>query len=169
MSAPYNVGFQHHAGSAAGGRLMQSSYDGLFLVGRVIMASIFVQSGFGKLLDLGGFAANLASKGVPFADVMSVIGASIEFFGGLAVLLGWQTRYAAALIAVFTIVATCISHRYWEFSGAARRAQEVNFNKNVCIVGGYLLLLATGSGRFSLDGFLQKIRKGETATARMID
>jgi putative oxidoreductase len=66
---------------------------------------------------------------------------------------------------IFTIVATCISHRYWEFSGAARRAQEVNFSKNVCIVGGYLLLLATGGGRFSLDGLLCRIRQGRKATA----
>jgi len=97
---------------------------------------------------------------VPFADSLSVVGASVEFFGGLAVLLGLQTRYAAALIAIFTVVATLISHRYWEFSGAERRAQEVNFSKNVCIVGGYLLLMATGGGRFSLDAFLQRIRDG---------
>jgi putative oxidoreductase len=125
------------------------------LLGRVLMAFIFVQSGFGKLLHMGGFSASLASKGVPLADVFGVVGPCVEFFGGLAVLLGVQTRYAAGLIAVFTVVATAISHRYWEFSDAARRAQEVNFSKNICIFGGFLLLMATGGGRFSLDGLLR--------------
>jgi uncharacterized membrane protein YphA (DoxX/SURF4 family) len=89
--------------------------------------------------------------GVPLSGIFGVIGPGVEFFGGLAVLLGLQTRYAAVLIAVFTIVATAISHRYWEFSDAARRAQEVNFMKNVCIIGGFLLLAAVGGGRFSID------------------
>jgi putative oxidoreductase len=132
-------------------RLTGLSYDGLLLFGRVLMALIFVQSGFGKLLDIDGFTASLAGKGVPLAGIFGVIGPGVEFFGGLAVLLGLQTRYAAVLIAVFTIVATAISHRYWEFSDAARRVQEANFMKNVCIIGGFLLLAAVGGGRFSID------------------
>jgi len=155
MTAPFDVGVPQ-AGSIPRARFLDASYDGLLLAGRVIMALIFVQSGFGKLLNLSGFAASLAGKGVPFADSLSVVGASVEFFGGLAVLLGLQTRYAAALIAIFTVVATLISHRYWEFSGAERRAQEVNFSKNVCIVGGYLLLMATSGGRFSFDALFRK-------------
>jgi putative oxidoreductase len=132
--------------------------DALLLFGRVLLALIFVQSGFGKLLDIGGFSASLAGKGVPAASLLATIGACVECFGGLAVLVGWQTRYAAVLIAVFTVVATLISHRYWEYADAARRAQLVNFQKNVCIIGGYLLLVATGAGRFSLDGIIRKMR-----------
>jgi putative oxidoreductase len=156
MMTASSSGFEYHGESV--NRLGQASQDALLLFGRVLMAFIFVESGFGKLLDMGGFAASLASKGVPFATVLGVIGACVEFFGGLAVLLGLQTRYAAALVAVFTVVATAISHRYWEFSDVARRAQEVNFHKNVCIVGGFLLLMATGGGRFSLDGLLRRVR-----------
>ena len=58
------------------------------------MALIFVQSGFGKLLDIDGFTASLAGKGVPLAGIFGVIGPCVEFFGGLAVLLGLQSRYA---------------------------------------------------------------------------
>ena len=132
-------------------RLTGSSYDGLLLFGRILMALIFVQSGFGKFLDIGGFTASLASKGVPLAGIFGVIGPCVEFFGGLAVLFGLQTRYAAVLIAVFTVVATAISHRYWEFSDAGRRAQEVNFMKNISIIGGFLVLAAVGGGQFSID------------------
>jgi putative oxidoreductase len=150
MAVP-SADFGYRSNPGLEDRLTGLSYDGLLLFGRVLMALIFVQSGFGKLLDIGGFAASLASKGVPLAGIFGMIGACVEFFGGLAVLLGLQTRYAAVLIAVFTVVATAISHRYWEFSDAVRRAQEVNFMKNVCIIGGFLLLAAVGGGRFSID------------------
>ena len=136
----------------------QNSRDALLLFGPVLLALIFVQSGFGKLLDIGGFSASLAGKGVPVASFFATIGAGVECFGGLAVLLGWQTRYAAALIAVFTVVATLISHRFWEYADVTRRAQQVNFQKNICIIGGYLLLVATGGGRFSLDGVIRNMR-----------
>jgi putative oxidoreductase len=157
MMAISSLGFRTGSGPATGfAQGHHAGYDGLLLFGRVVMALIFVQSGFGKLVDVGAFSASLAGKGVPFAGVLALVGAGVEFFGGLAVLLGLQTRYAAALIALFTIVATLISHRYWEFSGPARRAQEVSFSKNTCIVGGYLLLMATGGGRFSLDRLWQR-------------
>jgi putative oxidoreductase len=154
MAAP-STSFEQPTRWGSADAFGQASYDGLLFLGRVLMAFIFVESGFGKLMDIGGFTASLASKGVPLAAVFGVVGPCVEFFGGLAVLLGLQTRYAALLLAVFTVVATAISHRYWEFSDAARRAQEVNFNKNICIVGGFLLLTATGGGRFSLDGLLR--------------
>src|ERR1700730_15207371 len=157
MAVP-SADFGYRSNPGLEDRLTGLSYDGVLLFGRVLMALIFVQSGLGKLLDIGGFTASLASKGVPLASVFGVAGPCVEFFGGLAVLLGLDTRYAATLIAVFTLVATAISHRYWEFSGAARKAQEVNFAKNICIVGGFLLLMATGGGRFSLDGLLRRVR-----------
>jgi putative oxidoreductase len=156
--ATFSTDFGYHTKSASTDRFGETSYDALLFIGRVLMALIFVKSGFGKLLDINAFSASLASKGVPLAGVFSIIGSCVEFFGGLAILLGWQTRYAAALIAVFTVMATLISHRYWEFSDAVRRAQEVNFQKNICIIGGYVLLVATGGGRLSLDRLVQKIR-----------
>ena len=128
-----------------------SAQDALLLFGRVLLALMFVRSGFSKLLDLSAFGASLAGKGVPFASLLAAIGACVEFFGGLVVLLGFQTRYAALLLAIFTVVATLISHRYWEFSGAEWRSQNVNFQKNICIIGGFLVLAASGGGRFSID------------------
>src|SRR5438876_4282173 len=60
------------------------------------------------------------------------------------------------LMVLFVIVATGISHRYWEFADAARRLQESQFLKNLSIIGGFLLLFATGSGRFGLDALLAR-------------
>lgn len=136
------------------------SQDGLLLIGRVLLGGIFVQSGFAKLMALGAFAASLEKAGVPAPSVLAVIGACVEFFGGLAVVLGLATRYAAGLMILFVIAATLISHRYWEIHDAARRAQEVNFFKNVAIVGGFTLLLANGAGRFALDRLWRRPETG---------
>jgi putative oxidoreductase len=88
---------------------------------------------------------------------MGWLGGAVEFFGGLAILLGAWTRCAALLMIVFVIVATAISHRYWEFAdAAARRMQQSHFAKNLTIIGGFVLMLVTGGGRFSVDGWRRR-------------
>jgi putative oxidoreductase len=139
-----------------GGR---NTSDLWLLFGRIALGSIFVVSGFAKLTHLGGFEASLALKGVPLPWLAASVGAPVEFFGGLAIVFGVAGRYAALLMLAFTVVATLISHRYWEYSDAAvRQAQLGSFSKNVAIAGGFLLLFAQGAGRFSFDHLLQ-IRK----------
>jgi putative oxidoreductase len=142
-------------GSSAGG--LGAGGDAIWLLARLCIGGIFVNSGFGKLMTLDAFAASLAKNGVPMADVMAVIGAAVEFFGGLAIVLGIQMRYAALLMALFTIAATLISHRFWELDDvAARRGQNVHFAKNLAIFGAFLLLFVQGAGRFSFDGWRQR-------------
>jgi putative oxidoreductase len=122
------------------------------LLGRIALGSIFVISGFGKLTHLGGFEASLAMKGVPLPWLAALVGAPVEFFGGLAIVLGIAGRSAALLMFAFTVVATLISHRYWEYSEAAmRQAQLSHFSKNIAIMGGFLVLVSQGTGRFALD------------------
>ena len=128
------------------------------LLGRLAIGTIFVTSGFEKLTDLGKFAANLAGKSVPMSDLLAPLGGGVEFFGGVALVLGFRSRITALLMLVFVVVATAISHRYWEFDGAARVPQEINFYKNLCIFGGVLIFFATGAGRLSVDGLLARWR-----------
>jgi len=97
----------------------------LWLVARCLIGGLFVQGGGVKLMALDAFAASLAKNGVPMADIAAAIGAAVEFGGGLAIVVGLQTRYAAPLMVAFTIIATLISHRFWEFADAARRQQSV--------------------------------------------
>lgn len=124
----------------------------LLLLGRVLMGAIFVQSGFGKLTGLDGFTNMLAQHGVPMPTIFAPIGAAVEFFGGLAIVLGVWTRYAAVLMILFVIVATAISHRYWEFADpTVRRMQEINFSKNLTIIGGFLFLIVANGGRYCVD------------------
>src|SRR5437868_1661921 len=93
----------------------------------------------------------------PYANVLGWIGAAAEFFGGLAILLGAWTRCAALVIIVFVIVATLIGHRYWELTdAAARRMQQSHFAKNLTIIGGFVLLVVTGGGKWSVDGWRRR-------------
>jgi len=131
------------------------SEDVILLLGRVALGAIFIKSGLQKLMALGAFAASLAGRGVPQSSFWAVVGATVEFVGGILIVTGLKTRYASLLLILFVIVATGISHRYWEFvDAAARRAQESQFFKNLSIIGGFLLLWVSGSGRFGLDALL---------------
>lgn len=132
----------------------------ILLLGRVALGAIFIKSGIQKLLTLGAFAASLAQRGVPQSDTWAVIGATVEFVGGILIVTGFQTRYASLLLILFVIVATGISHRFWEFADAARRAQESQFFKNLAIIGGFLLLYVAGGGRFSLDALRRRRKVG---------
>jgi putative oxidoreductase len=126
--------------------------DALLLVGRIALGAIFVMSGYGKLAGLDGFTAVLANQGVPLAPIMAVLAAAAEFSGGLFIVLGFQARLGALVLVAFTVAATLIAHRFWELDGAAYKAQQIQFSKNLSIIGGLLLLVAAGSGRFGLDG-----------------
>ena len=131
--------------------------DALLLLGRILLGGIFVISGYGKLMGLAAFAASLEKSGVPYASTLAPIGAGVEFFGGLAIVLGIKARYAALLMALFTINATLISHRFWEFQDVAMfKGQSVHFMKNVAILGAFLLLFVQGGGRLSLDGWWRR-------------
>ncbi len=133
-----------------GGRLGQMPTNLVLLLGRLLIAAIFVPSGFGKLTHIAGFAHMLASRGVPAPHTLAIVGACIEFFGSLAIVFGLLTRYAALLMAAFTLVAALISYRFWNASGAAETAQYIQFMKNMAIVGGFLFLFVVGPGHYSL-------------------
>src|SRR5688572_10702442 len=134
---------------------MSNRNEVILLLGRLALGAIFVKSGLQKLLALGAFAASLAQRGVPASSTWAVIGATVEFVGGILIVSGLRTREASLLMILFVIVATGISHRFWEFAEAARRAQESQFFKNLAIIGGFLLLYVTGGGRYSVDGWLK--------------
>ena len=121
------------------------------LVGRLLLGGIFVVSGYGKLMGLAAFAASLEKNGVPYASALAPVGASVEFFGGLAIILGVEVRAAALLMIAFVIVATLISHRFWELQDAARQSQTTQFSKNMAIIGGFMLLHAAGGGLFAVE------------------
>ena len=141
----------HHDSRPLMDRIAADWGNALWLLGRLLMGGIFVQSGLAKLMDLGGFAAMLDAGGVPLASVLAPIGAAVEFLGGLAIALGVGTRYAALAMVVFVIVATLISHRFWALPADQQQEQMIQFAKNVAIIGGFLFVFVTGGGHYSLE------------------
>jgi putative oxidoreductase len=131
--------------------MQRTASDLALLLGRIALSALFIPAAVRKLTDLASFTASLQKQGLPYADVLAPIGAGVELLGGIAVLIGFQTRLAAVLLILFTIIATLIAHRFWEFEGTARQMQQGQFFKNLAIVGGFLALCVSGGGRYALD------------------
>jgi putative oxidoreductase len=124
----------------------------LVLVGRVLIGWIFVMYGWRKIFDIPSYAQTFPRRGL--AEWMAWVAVPIELFVGLALLLGFATRYAAIIMFLFLIVATFSSHAYWSYPQAQQANQEAHFWKNIALMGGMILVFARGGGRFSLDTLL---------------
>ena len=144
--------------------------DLALLVGRVAFAALFLPSGLSKAMDLQAFIYNVDGRGVPFAPILAPLGAGLEFFGGLALLLGVEVRIASVLLLVFTAAATLVAHRFWEYApGAAHQIQQINFFKNVAIVGGFVFLAAHGGGRYCIEQLWRRERRTRPSGRRAND
>jgi putative oxidoreductase len=122
------------------------------LLGRALIALLFIPSGFGKLIGFSATAGYIASKGVPLPQAAAAIAVAVELGLGLLLLVGWQTRWAALGIALFTLVITFIFHPFWDVPAAQMMMQKMNFFKNMAIVGGLFGFAAFGGGGWSVDG-----------------
>jgi putative oxidoreductase len=130
---------------------MTKTQDIAALVGRILLAVIFITSGFGKLAGLEGTAGYIASKGLPLPMVAAVVAGLVELVGGAMLVVGFKARWAGLVLAIFTLVAGIIFHDYWNADAASKMGQEINFWKNVSMTGGLLLAFAFGPGRLSVD------------------
>jgi putative oxidoreductase len=119
------------------------------VAGRSLLALLFLLSGVGKIGAYAGTAAYMSAVGVPGALLPVVI--ATEAFGAIAIILGWQTRVAALLLAGYTLLAALIFH-----TNFADQIEMIMFLKNVSIAGGFLLLAVHGAGPISLDRRLAK-------------
>ena len=115
------------------------------LAGRVLMSIVFVVAGFGKLgAGYAGTQGYMESMGVPGMLLPLVI--ALELGGGLAILLGWQTRVAAFLLAGFSILTALLFH-----ANLADQMQSIQFMKNLAIAGGFLFLVTGETHAWSID------------------
>jgi putative oxidoreductase len=129
----------------------QRGEDFWLLLGRLLIGSLFVPSGFEKVMDLGRFATQLGGKGVPYPVVIGALAVLVEFGGGLAIVFGFKTRVVALFMICFTLIAALITHDYWTVMDAGRGNQYIHFWKNIAIIGGFFFVFVRGAGRFSLD------------------
>ena len=123
----------------------------LSLIGRILLALLFVPAGFGKIAGFAGVAGYIASKGVPLPELAAAAAIGVELGLGLLLLIGWQTRWAALGIALFTLVITFIFHNFWAVPAEQVMMQQQNFFKNIAVIGGLLTVAAWGAGAWSVD------------------
>jgi len=124
------------------------------LIGRIFLVLIFLQSGIGKIENFGGMAQYMASYGMPYTNFFLVGAIFFELVGSATVILGYFARFGALLLLIFLIPTTLIFH-----SNFADQVQMIMFMKNVSMLGGCLIVLASGAGRFSLDSLLRSKKK----------
>ncbi len=122
------------------------------LVGRVLLALIFLTSGFNKITGWSGTADYMAGEGMPMVPLFLAGAIVFEIVGGLSVMLGFKARIGALVLVIFLIPATIIFHDFWTVEDAMqRRMQMIMFMKNLSIMGGLLLVMGLGPGPCSLD------------------
>jgi putative oxidoreductase len=126
------------------------------LIGRILIAAIFVVAGIGKLTDTAGTAAYMSSVGVPQATTLAIIAGIAEVTGGLAIAFGFLGRLASLGLILFLIPTTLLFHNFWALEGAEAQMQMINFLKNLAVMGGLLLLYAHGPGRYSVDARMRR-------------
>ena len=132
---------------------MGAIYSVFELLGRILIALMFLQSGIGKIGSYAATSHYMAAKGVPSILLPLVI--ILEVAGSLAIILGYKTRLFAFALAGFCILAPLLFHLNF-----ADQTQKIMFMKDISIAGGFLIIFARGAGDLSLDRWLGKSRRG---------
>jgi putative oxidoreductase len=121
------------------------------LVGRVLLGSLFVVSGLGKLGHWEQTASMMASQGLPLANLLLAGATAAELAGGLSLLLGYRTPWGALVLAAFLVPVTLTMHAFWAHTGEAQQMHTIHFLKNLSLIGGLLAQSIAGAGAISLD------------------
>lgn len=131
--------------------MLDSFKSPLTVTGRVLLALMFVWAGVSKLTNLDGTAGYIASGGLPLPDLLAVAVAVFELVAGLALAVGYHARWAALALGIFTLLASVLFHPFWAVPAAQQMVQQLMFLKNMAVAGGMFMVVALGSGPFSLD------------------
>jgi putative oxidoreductase len=125
---------------------MENAKSYLLPLGRLLMSSLFVWAGVHKLMNPSGTAQYFAGAHIPIPDVAVWVVIAIEVIGGLFILVGYQTRWAAAVLAIF-----CLLTGFGVHLPVGDQANMINFYKNLVMAGGFLYVFVSGPGGLSVD------------------
>ncbi len=130
---------------------MTTTYNALALVGRILLAAMFLVSGYGKIGGFEGTVGYISSVGLPLPQVLAVAAIILELGAGIALIVGFKTRWAAIALALFCLAAAFLFHNYWAMPAAQQMMQQILFLKDLAIAGGLMMLTVAGPGAWSLD------------------
>ena len=125
--------------------------DALALLGRILLAALFVPAGFGKISGFEGTVGYIGSVGLPLPALGAIAAIVVELGLGLLLLVGFKTRWVAFVLALFTVAAAVFFHNYWALPAEKAFVNQLMFWKNIAIAGGLLAFAAFGPGRLSID------------------
>jgi putative oxidoreductase len=123
----------------------------LALVGRLLIAVLFLPFGWEKVMDFAGTVQYIAAAHFPLPVVAAAIGIVAELALPIALLLGWQSRWMALALALYTLVLPFVFHPYWAVPAAQMYGVKLHFYKDLGIAGGLFAMAAGGAGAWSLD------------------
>ncbi len=132
------------------------------LVSRILLSAVFIVYGYLAFADVNAWLAanqgalkrffDMAAGGAAPPVWFGYVIATVMLVGGIAILVGYKTRWVSYGFVVFVILAVFFAHNFWDMTGPARGANQAHFYKDLAIMGGYLLLAMMGAGRYSVDG-----------------
>ena len=127
--------------------------DYLPLGARLLMAPIFLASGVLKMTNWGFFLGYTESAGLPFASAALAVSVAVELVVGAMLVVGYRSRIAAVVLALYLVPTTFVFHQFWAVEPAQFSTELLNFAKNLAVVGGLLTVVGIGSGSVSVDSF----------------
>ena len=135
--------------------------DALSLVSRILLSAVFIAYGYLAFSDVNAWSTfnqaalkrffDMVAGGMAPPTWFGYLIATIQLVGGLAILVGFRTRWVAYAFVVYLILVVFFAHNFWDMQGAARGGNMAHFYKNLAIMGGFLLLALQGPGRYSVD------------------
>ena len=131
---------------------MKNFENVLNLLGRIAIAALFLPAGLNKLMAIEGTSGYFASLGLPGVAIFVWLVIAIEVLGGIALIIGYQTRFVAIGMAIFTVLASIAGHAFWAAPVDAAFIAQLLFFKNIAVTGGLLILASAGPGSISIDG-----------------
>lgn len=125
--------------------------DLALLVARILLVVIFPISAYYKIIGWPGIVGMLTQQGAPLPMLGGYIAIAVEILGALLVVIGLWTRWAALVLILYVAGTSIIAHRFWEFAPPAQFGQMMQFFKNLCMIGGLLLVAVIGPGRYAVQ------------------
>jgi len=131
------------------------------VVGRVLLSGIFLLSAIGnKIPNFNDVVGYMEQAGVPAARLMLAGAIAFLIVGSVSVVLGLWARIGAGLLLVFLVLATYYFHAFWKLDGQEAATQQIQFMKNLALMGAMVFVMANGPGKFSIDALLARMSSG---------
>ncbi len=130
---------------------MNAYQNAINLIGRILVATLFLPAGLTKLTGFDRTVGYFTSLGMPAPTLAVGMAIAVELLGSIALIVGYKTRLVATVMAIFTLAASVAGHAFWAVPADQMMAAQRLFFKNIAVIGGLLILASLGAGGISMD------------------